>query len=138
MCDTFYWLSAYIWNTFLICQTEAQILTFIEPMICYWIAPFGMDPEHSGHSEFTIDPFGEKYKSGLHMIHTSHRRLFLHQKLCIGVQIWYILNQTSVSCVNIVLFKGKFRQTSGYLGAPDPSKAVFIRTARPELVGLAF
>ncbi len=72
------------------------------------------------------------------MIHTSHRRLFLHEKNCIGMIIRYILIQTSVSCVNIVPFKGKDGAISRYLGAPDPSKSVFIRVARPELVGLAF
>ena len=76
-------------------------------MMCYWIGPFGMDPEHSGYSGFTRDFYG--WKIQVQIAHDSHisQKIIFAWKNCIGIKIRYILIQTSVSCVKIVLLKGK-------------------------------
>ena len=68
---------------------------------------------------------GKKWKSIFHMIYTPHRRYFFHKGVYINMQILAKFIQTSVSCVNIVLFKGKVGANFKVLRCPRSFKYRF-------------
>ena len=50
---------------------------------------------------------GKKYYSIFHMIPAPHWKQLFHERICMGVEIWCSSKIFSVSCGNIVIFKGK-------------------------------
>ncbi len=90
------------------------------------IGTFGAYPEPLRQSGFTIDPYGQKIQIHItHDSHTSQKIIFFYKEVCINVQILAKLILTSVSCVNIVLFKGKVGANFKVLRCPRSFKCRF-------------
>ncbi len=81
-----------------------------------------MLPDHPDSLYKSMGPF---LKSKMHTIHTAHGKYFLHKKIGISITISYNSIQTSVSCVNIVLFRSKLELIPRYLEEPDPFRPNF-------------
>ncbi len=103
--------SAYECNSFRWAWEQAQILTELIYHCRWWVNIVRAETEPSrlvpDWPDSPLKSMGQILFSKLHIIHTPHWKKILHERICIGIEIWCSSKIFSVSCVNIVLFKVK-------------------------------
>ncbi len=83
MWGTFHWLSVYIYNMFRECQEWAQGLTFKQKMDWSRFATFDANPQTTGHSVFTTDPYGKNTNQYFTLFTLFMEDFFSHKGICI-------------------------------------------------------